>query len=112
MNRNIRTRIWRQFLVPITALILILIIGILGYIFIEGYTPLNALYMVVITFATIGYGEPQPLSPEGRVFTILLIISGFTVGLYAIGKLSSFFMSLLLYVRNFPKNFCQNAQIF
>ncbi len=92
MNQNIRSQIWRQFLVPITALILILIIGILGYIFIEGYTPLNALYMMVITFATIGYGEPQPLTPEGRIFTILLIISGFTTGFYAIGKLSSFLL--------------------
>ncbi|GAT62904.1 potassium channel family protein [Paludibacter jiangxiensis] len=92
MNRNIRSQIWRQFLVPISALILILIVGILGYIFIEGYTPLNALYMMVITFATIGYGEPQPLSAEGRIFTILLIISGFTAGFYAIGKLSSFLL--------------------
>jgi voltage-gated potassium channel len=93
MNQKIRSQIiWRQFLVPITALILILIIGILGYIFIEGYTPLNALYMMVITFATIGYGEPQPLTPEGRIFTILLIIAGFTAGFYAIGKLSSFLL--------------------
>lgn len=92
MNRNIRSQIWRQFLVPITALIIILLAGILGYILIEGYTPLNALYMIVITFATIGYGEPQPLSPTGRIFTICLIVAGFSVGVYAIGKLSSFFM--------------------
>ena len=92
MNRNIRSQIWRQFLVPITALIIVLLAGILGYILIEGYTPLNALYMIVITFATIGYGEPQPLSPTGRIFTICLIVAGFSVGVYAIGKLSSFFM--------------------
>jgi len=48
--------------------------------------------MLVITFSTIGYEEVHPLSPEGRAFTIILIISGFTVGVYAIGKLSSFFM--------------------
>lgn len=92
MHRNIKSQIWRQFLVPIAALGIILIAGILGYIFIEGYTFLNAVYMLVITFATIGYGEPQPLSAEGRIFTIILIISGFSIGVYAIGKLSSFFM--------------------
>lgn len=92
MKQNIKSQIWRQFLVPIAALAIILITGTLGYIFIEGYSLLNALYMLVITFATIGYGEPQPLSPEGRLFTILLIISGFSVGVYAIGKLSSFFL--------------------
>jgi voltage-gated potassium channel len=92
MKSNAKSLIWKQFFVPITAIILILIAGFFGYILIEGYSPLDSLYMLVITFTTIGYCEVHPLSPEGRVFTIILIISGFTVGLYAIGKLSSFFM--------------------
>jgi voltage-gated potassium channel len=92
MKANVKSLIWRQFFAPITAIIFILIVGFFGYIFIEGYSPLDSLYMLVITFTTIGYCEPHPLSPEGRMFTIALIISGFTVGLYSIGKLSSFFM--------------------
>jgi voltage-gated potassium channel len=92
LNRNVKSQILKQFLAPIAALVFILIVGFFGYIFIEGYPPLDSLYMLVITFATIGFCEPHPLSPEGRLFTIVLIISGFTVGLYAIGRLSSFFM--------------------
>lgn len=50
---------------------------------IEGWGVLDALWMVVITLTTIGYGEVHPLSPEGRAFTILLIVSGLGVGTYA-----------------------------
>ena len=92
MKLTVKSLIWRRFFVPITAIVLILIVGFFGYILIEGYSPLDSLFMLVITFTTIGYEEVHPLSPEGRIFTILLIISGFTVGLYAIGKLSSFVM--------------------
>lgn len=79
-------------LVPLLAIFGIIIIGFLGYIVIEGFSPLKSLYMLVITFATIGYGDVVPVTDAGRVFTICLIISGFTVGLYAVGKISAFFV--------------------
>ncbi|MBO85849.1 MAG: potassium channel protein [Deltaproteobacteria bacterium] len=57
--------------------------GTAGYMSIEGWGVLDALWMVVITLTTIGYGEVHPLSPEGKAFTILLIVSGLGVGTYA-----------------------------
>jgi voltage-gated potassium channel len=51
-------------------------IGTVGYMVIEGWTFLDALYMVVITLATVGYKEVHPLSSAGTVFTILLIVFG------------------------------------
>lgn len=84
--------IWKQFLFPIIGLVIILIIGFVGYMVIDGYTPLESLYMLVIMFSTIGFQEVHPLSPEGKIFTIILIVSGFTLGFYFIGKLSSFFL--------------------
>jgi len=33
--------------------------------------------MVLITITTIGFGEVQPLSPEGRIITVLVIVGGF-----------------------------------
>ncbi len=43
---------------------------------IEGWSFLDALYMTVITLASVGYKEIHDLSLNGRVFTIVLIISG------------------------------------
>jgi voltage-gated potassium channel len=57
--------------------------GTAGYMSIEGWSALDAFWMVTITLTTIGYGEVQPLSPEGRMFTIILIVSGVSVGTYA-----------------------------
>ena len=66
----------RKLLLAFVLLGLVQILGISGYMLIEGWTALESWWMVVITLTTIGFGEVQPLSPEGRVFTILLILSG------------------------------------
>jgi len=61
----------------LALLVVVITVGVLGYMFIEGYSLLDALYMVVITLATVGFKEVQPLSDPGKYFTILLIISSF-----------------------------------
>lgn len=43
---------------------------------IEHYTPLEAIYMAVITITTVGYGEIHALSEAGRVFTMFLLLFG------------------------------------
>jgi voltage-gated potassium channel len=64
--------------------ILLVVTGTLGYYFLEpAYSLFDALYMTVITLSTIGYGEVNPLSTRGRVFTILLILGGVFTFFYA-----------------------------
>ena len=58
-------------------------IGIAGYIIIEGFTFLEALYMTVTTISTVGFQEVHPLSDSGRIFTIFLIITN--IGLFFYG---------------------------
>ncbi|HEY5591346.1 MAG TPA: NAD-binding protein [Paludibacter sp.] len=88
---KLKSLLLKGLLVPIVAVSSILIIGFLGLIIIEGFSPLNSLYMLVITFATIGFGDVVPVTDIGKVFTICIIISGFTVGLYSLGKITAFF---------------------
>jgi voltage-gated potassium channel len=54
----------------------IVVIGVLGYRILEGYTWLEAFYMTAITLSTVGYREVRPLSPAGQIFTILLLAGG------------------------------------
>lgn len=51
-------------------------IGTAGYSIIEGWNFLDSLFMTIITLTTVGYSEVNGLSDTGRVFTILLLISG------------------------------------
>lgn len=88
---KIRTLIFKELLVPLIAISSLLMIAFFGYIIIEGFSPLKSLYLMVTTFSTIGYGDVVPVSDAGKIFTICIIISAFTAGLYAVGKISAFF---------------------
>src|SRR4030043_33992 len=75
------------------ALILITIVfvaGVFGYMLIEKWSFLDSLYMTVITIATVGYMEVNPLSPQGRIFTIFLIILGMGILLFGISTFTAF----------------------
>src|SRR5260370_21356293 len=65
-----------RLLLSLALLAVVAACGTLGYEWIEHYSPLDALYMTVITLSTVGYGEVHPLSPAGRAFTIGLITVG------------------------------------
>ena len=48
----------------------------MGYVWIEGQPFADALYMTVITLTAVGYSEVFELTPTGRTFTMLLLLSG------------------------------------
>lgn len=64
--------------------------GTLGYALIEGWSAFDALYMTVITLATVGFKEVHELSDHGKLFTIVLIVSGTGIIAYALGSLIQF----------------------
>jgi len=71
-----------RFLLAIVGVLLVIAAGMLGYIVIEGFAPLDALYMSVITISTVGYGEVHRLDTAGRIFTMILIVTGVGTFLY------------------------------
>jgi len=73
-------------------ILLIFVVGIIGYMIIEGYTVLDAFYMTVITLSTIGFGLLRELSPMGKLFTIFLIVIGLGAFAYMISLLTSYFV--------------------
>jgi voltage-gated potassium channel len=74
----------------IAALITVIAFGTLGYAMIEDWQAFDALYMTIITLATVGFREVHELSPEGKVFTIVLIISGTGIIAYTLSSLIQF----------------------
>ena len=62
--------------------------GVFGYMIIDGFSLVNALYMTVITISTVGFKEAQPLSDTGKVFTSFLILGSLGVLTYFITLLT------------------------
>jgi voltage-gated potassium channel len=71
-----------RFRLPLALLAATVGTGVVGYRLIEGWTWLEAVWMVGITLTTIGFGEVHPLSPAGRVFTLVLIGGGISIVSY------------------------------
>lgn len=80
----------QRIMVVVVAIGSILAIGTLGYMLIEGWPAFDALYMTVITLATVGYGEVHPLSTPGRMYTIILIVLGLGVMGYGVSTVTAF----------------------
>ncbi|OQY28656.1 MAG: hypothetical protein B6244_06315 [Candidatus Cloacimonetes bacterium 4572_55] len=78
------------------ATLLTLIIGSVGFMAIEGWSFIDSFYMTIITLSTVGYGEVSPLSHEGRLFTIFLIVIGTVTIFVLIGVISSYFLEINL----------------
>jgi len=45
-------------------------VGTIGYVIIDDFTLMDAIYQTGITFTTVGFGEIAPVSDAGRIFTI------------------------------------------
>ena len=83
----------RELFVAITFLVLLLVVGTLGYQQIEhDWSFLDGLYMTFITMTTIGFSEVSPLSEGGRLFTIIIGC----LGIGAVAFIASRLAQLLL----------------
>jgi voltage-gated potassium channel len=74
-------RIVRGFVI----LLIIMGFGTVGYMTLEGWSMLDALYMTVITITTVGFSEVRSVSPIGKVFTIFVIFFGVGLIAYILG---------------------------
>ncbi len=80
----------KHFIISIMLAILLILCGTAGYMMIEGWRLIDALYMTIITLTTVGYSEVYPLSDAGHLYTIVLIITGVGFFLYVIGAVIQF----------------------
>jgi len=66
----------RQFRAAAILILIIVPIGIAGYMTFEGKTLFEAIYLTIITLTTIGYGDVVPATEIGRAFTLGLVFAG------------------------------------
>ncbi len=72
------------------ALFSIILIGSLGFWWLEDFTFIEAFYMTMITISTVGFEEVKPLDAKGMLFTAFLIIISFGIFAYFITNATRF----------------------
>src|SRR4030043_701592 len=84
--------LWRKLLPVILLVTIIISFGTIGYMLIERWSLLDSIYMTIITLSTVGFKEVGDLSTGGRLFTIILIISGVGTVLYSLSAGARFML--------------------
>ncbi len=65
----------------------VFVLAILGYRLVGDYDWIAAVWMVVITISTVGYGETSQLPPRIQALTVLVIVLGISASVYTFGGL-------------------------
>lgn len=77
----------KPFRIPLISIVLMIMIGGLGYVIIDDFSLMDGIYQASITFTTVGFTEVGKISSLGRIFTITLVVLGFIVFSFSIGIL-------------------------
>src|SRR5436853_340737 len=73
----------RKFLITLLIPVVLVMLGTLGYQFLEGLNVADAMYLTIMTLTTVGYGDIVPHTQAGRFFTMALVLSGVFTFFYA-----------------------------
>jgi len=92
MDKRWRSITGRRIMVIFLLSLALVSFGTLGFMTIQQYSFVEALYMTVITLSTVGFTEVRPLDNMGRIFTIVLIFMGVSF----VGFTLSYFSQILL----------------
>lgn len=83
-----RSRTVQQLLVAGLFVLFTMVLGTVGYVFIEGWSIADAFYMTVLSISTTGFREVHPLSDAGKLLTVFIIILGLFSLAYVAGRLA------------------------
>ncbi len=79
MTQPVTAHPWRWLLWPAAILVGVAAYGVAGYMLVEGWSFLDAAYMVVLILSSVGFREVRPLDTGGQIFTISLMVMGVTL---------------------------------
>lgn len=78
----------------IMLLLGVLVFGSAGFIVIDDYSFVEAVYMTVITMSTVGFGEIRPLSEPRMIFTAFLVLGSIGTFTFAVSAGTIYFLEV------------------
>lgn len=79
----------RKLVIPVLFLVLIMIIGTLGYIWTENLSLYDSIWLAAVSILTIGYGDIAPVTPQGKIFTLIIIPIAIGLVTYILAQFAS-----------------------
>ncbi|MGM0518966.1 MAG: potassium channel family protein [Campylobacterota bacterium] len=79
----------KPFRLPLILVQIILMVGALGYVYLEDYSLMHGIFQSAYTFTTTGFGvlNESNFSNQGIIFTVTLMLLGFAVLTFSVGIL-------------------------
>ncbi len=77
----------KKLYISFLLLLSVIAFGTFGYCYFENMRFFDAFYQTIITITTVGFSEIKPLSTEGRMVTIFIIVTGIGTVTYSFGQL-------------------------
>lgn len=94
MNFNENHPILTKIILILLFIFVVVACGSFGYWYIEDYSILDAIYMTVITLTTTGFGEVVPLTSNGKIFTMVLLLIGVAIVTYSLTTIMNYIVSI------------------
>lgn len=89
---NLSPAIKRRIVYATLAIFLMIVVGTIGFHFIENISWRESIYLATATVTTVGYGDIAPQTPLGQVFTTFFMLVGVGTVLYALSVLAQVFI--------------------
>jgi len=81
-----------RFKLYLVVFIVLLLVGIFGFMIVENLSLLDAIYFSIVTMATVGYGDIHPQYLLGKILAIVLIIGGVGTFLGIVASITDLFV--------------------
>ncbi|ARF16098.1 potassium channel family protein [Sporosarcina ureae] len=89
---------YRRIVIMGVLIVLLVLIGVVGFMHFENLGLFDALWLMIVSILTIGYGDIYPRTESGRLFTLFVVPAGITVFSYGFGTAASYFLE-----KHFPE---------
>jgi voltage-gated potassium channel Kch len=85
--------LWRRLGLFVLVLLLITVLGALGFSAVEGILLSDALYFSVVTITTVGYGDIYPTTGLGKLVAVIIILGGVSTFTAVLANATELFLS-------------------
>ena len=81
---------FKKMIISLILMALSILTGVSGFMLIEHYSLLEALYMTIITVSTVGYQVSEPLSSAGKLFVSIYIVLNLGIFAYIVSYIATY----------------------